>query len=55
MFTAVLKKKVTAPANTTEPKKVEKKIDLDFSQFFLHFWPWLLNVVLMNTMFIVWK
>jgi hypothetical protein len=36
------------PARTADPKKV-KKIDLDFCQFFLHFWLRLLDAVLMNS------
>jgi hypothetical protein len=48
------KKKATAPASTADPKKV-KKIDFGFCQSFLHFWLRLLDAVLMNTMFIVWK
>jgi hypothetical protein len=44
-----------APLTPKSMKKVKKKIDFDFCQFFLHFWLRLLDAVLMNTMFIVRK
>jgi hypothetical protein len=53
----VLKKenRATAPASTADPKKVKKKSILISANFVLHFWLRLLDAVLMNTMFIVWK